>query len=66
MYKFSTFIPIFGNSNPNIRYFAHLENGKKKELKHESGNIYYFFVNRKRVYVSVNGCLYHKEFSVFA
>lgn len=63
---FSTFIPYFGNSNPNVRYFAHFENREQKELKHENENIWYFTQNRKRVRVEINGSLYHKEFKILS
>lgn len=64
--EFSTVIPLYGNKNPNVRYFVHLENGKKKELKHDHDNIYYFCRDRKRTFVEVNGSLYHKQFKVIA
>lgn len=60
---FSTFIPYFGNKNPNVRYFVNLENGKK-ELKHDHDNIYYFCQDRKRIFVEVSGSLYHNKFKI--
>ena len=63
---FSTFIPCFGNSNPNVRYFVHFENGQRKELKREDGNIWYFTQDRKRVRVAISGSLYHREFEILS
>ena len=64
--EFSTFIPFFGNKNPFVRYFVKLDNGKKKELKEYNlrNNLYYFCVNRKRIFVEVSGGLWHKNFKV--
>lgn len=59
---FTTFIPTFGNKNHNIRYFAHLNNGTKKELKHFENNIFYYCINRKRNFVKISGNLYNKNF----
>lgn len=61
--NFSTFIPFYENCNPNIRYFAHTNKGKK-ELKHFQGNIYYFCIDRKRIYVKVSGGLYNKKYEL--
>lgn len=58
---FSTFIPFYSCNNPNIRYFVHID-GKKKELKHYTDNIYYFCINRKKQFVKIAGSLYHKKF----
>ena len=36
--KFYTFIPTFGNKNPDTRYFVHLDNEQKKELMEKAVN----------------------------
>ena len=61
--QFSTFVPFYGNKNPNIRHYAHTNKGKK-ELKHLSGDTYYFCIDRQRQYVKVSGSLYHKKYEL--
>ena len=63
---FSTFIPYFGNSNPNVRYFVHFKNRQRKELKNENGDIWYFTQERKRVRVAISGSLYHRKFEILS
>lgn len=63
---FSTFIPYFGNSNSNVRYFVHFENRQRKELKNENGDIWYFTQERKRVRVAISGSLYHRKFEILS
>lgn len=60
---FTTFIPTFGNKNPNIRYYVHLDDGTKKELKQIENDVYYYYDNKKRNYVKISGSLYHKVFT---
>lgn len=61
---FTTFIPTFGNKNHDIKLFAHLDNGEKKELKHLKNDIYYFCVNRIKHFVKVTGSIYNKQFEI--
>lgn len=60
---FATFIPTFGNKNPNVKYFAYLDDGTKKELKQLEDDVYYYCDNGKRNYVKISGDLYHKVFT---
>ncbi len=62
--RFSTFIPFYNNKNCDTRYFAHLENGSKKELKHDHEDIYYYCVDRKRTFVKISGGLYNRKFTI--
>jgi len=61
--EFSMFVPFYGNKNSNIRYFAHTGKGKK-ELKHLSGDTYYFCINRQKQYVKITGSIYHKKYEL--
>lgn len=61
--QFTTFIPLYGNKNPNIRYFVSI-NGRKKELRHDYDNIYYFYKKRLKTLVQITGGLYSKKFTI--